>query len=125
MNGMRPPKILVLTWSFRLAGSAELKKFAGMRNSNEQSLSEVIFKMMKDYHLEEGMLEIRIQEAWNGLMDPAILQRTASVKFEKGELKIRTSSSVLAHELEYQKEEIKNAINAVLRTDAIQSVDIR
>ena len=96
-----------------------------MRNSNEQSLSEVISKMMKDYHLEEGMLEIRIQEAWNGLMDPAILQRTASVKFEKGELKIRTSSSVLAHELEYQKEEIKNAINAVLRTDAIQRVDIR
>ena len=85
----------------------------------------VISRLMKDYHLEDGLLEIKIQEAWNGLMDPAILQRTSSVRFEKGELKIRTISAVLARELEYQKEEIKNAINAVLRIEAIQKVDIR
>jgi hypothetical protein len=95
-----------------------------MRNSNEESLSSVIGKLMHDYHLEEGLLEIRIQEAWNVLMDPSILQRTASVKFEKGELKIRTVSAALAHELSYQLEDIRAALNTAIRSEAILKVKI-
>ena len=80
---------------------------------------------MKDYHLDEGLLEIRIQQAWNELMDPSILQRIGSVTFEKGVLRIRTTSSSLAHELSYQQEEIKLALNTVLKSDAIKKVEIR
>lgn len=121
---MRCPKILDLTLSV-FEGSPKLKKFAGMRKSNEEPLSAVISKLLHDYHLEEGLLEIRIQEAWNQLMDPAIVQRTSAVIFEKGKLTIRTSSSVLAQELSYQLEDIRNTLNAILKADIIQRVEIR
>lgn len=96
-----------------------------MRNSNEESLSAVISRLMQDYHLDEGLLEIRIQQAWNGLMDPSILQRIASVTFEKGTLRIKTTSSSLAHELSYQQDEIRHALNTIIQSDAIIKVEVR
>jgi hypothetical protein len=96
-----------------------------MRNGNEESLGNVISQLLKDYHLDEGLLEIRIQEAWSAMMDHSILQRTASVRFEKGVLKIKTTSSALAHELSYQAEDIRTALNTVIRSNVIEKVEIR
>ena len=96
-----------------------------MRNSNEESLAAVISRLLHDYHLDEGLLEIKIQDAWTKLMDPSILNRTASVTFEKGKLTIRTNSSALAHELTYQLDDIRTSLNTILKSEVIQKVEIR
>lgn len=96
-----------------------------MRNSNEQSLSEVIRELLDAYRLKDGLTQVRIREAFNALMDPAIISRISDLNYKKGKLVILSRSAVLTHELQFQKDEIKNALNTVLKEELISTVEIR
>ena len=93
-----------------------------MRNSNEQNISEVIQQLLDTYHLNSGLTNVRIKEAWEKLMEPAILHRTSKLEFKNKKLFIYLKSAVLRQELEFKKEEIRIAINKELNEELIIEV---
>ena len=96
-----------------------------MRNSNEQSLSEVIRELLESYRLKDGLTQVRIREAFKALMEPAILSRISDLNYKKGKLIVLSRSAVLTHELQFRKEDIRIALNEVLKEDIISSIEIR
>lgn len=96
-----------------------------MRNSNEQSIAEVIQKMLNTYHLKDGLNTVAITNLWGKLMGNAIQHRTTSINLKNKVLNIYVDSAVLRQELQFKREEIKIALNAELKEEVISEVVIR
>ncbi len=96
-----------------------------MRNSNEQSIAEVIQKMLNAYHLKDGLNTVAITNLWEKLMGNAIQHRTTSINLKNKVLNISVDSAVLRQELQFKREEIKIALNAELNDEVISEVVIR
>lgn len=95
-----------------------------MRNSNEQNISEVIRQLLDTYRLNTGLTNVRVKEAWDKLMEPAIVHRTSKLEFKNKKLTIYLKSAVLRQELQFKKEEIRDALNTELKEEAILEVVI-
>lgn len=95
-----------------------------IRKSNEQGLGEVISQLLQTYRLKNGLLSVRVRDAWSKLMEKAIIQRTTSLELKNGILFIRLNSSVVKQELVYRQEEIRSALNTELKEEVIKEVVI-
>lgn len=96
-----------------------------MRNSNEQTLGQVIKEILKKQHLQSKLTETRVKEAWEVVMGNVVAMRTTSIWVNEGRLTIKISSAPLKQELLFGKEKIKNLINENLGGDYIQEVVIQ
>lgn len=95
------------------------------RNNNEETLGEVIQKLLKAYGLEDGYVGAEIIQLWENMMGPAIARRTKKLELKKGVLMVHITSAALRQELSYGKEKIAEQINQKLGSRVIQSVEIR
>lgn len=96
-----------------------------MRNSNEQSLGQVIKEILKKQHLQSKLTETRVKEAWEVVMGDVVALRTTSIWVHEGRLTIKISSAPLKQELLFGKEKIKKLINENLGGEYIQEVIIQ
>ncbi|HMT29853.1 MAG TPA: DUF721 domain-containing protein [Bacteroidia bacterium] len=85
-----------------------------MRNTNEQSLKEVIDQLIDSYRIRGKMNEVRVRNIWEQLMGPAIANRTESITIRETSLHIKVSSAPLREELMFQREKIKDLMNKEL-----------
>jgi len=96
-----------------------------MRNSNEESIASVIQKMLNAYHLKDGLNTVMVADLWEKLMGNAIQHRTISINLKNKVLTVKVDSAVLRQELQFKREEIKNAMNTELKAEIILEVQIR
>ncbi len=96
-----------------------------MRNSNEQSIAEVIQKMLNTYHLKDGLNSVAVRNLWEKLMGNAIQHRTTSINLKNKVLTVTVDSAVLRQELQFKRDEIKLAMNNELKSEVISEVVIR
>jgi len=96
-----------------------------MRDSNGQSLKEVIEKMLKNYRLNDGLDEVRIRALWEELVGKMVAQHTKEMFVNKGTLFVKLDSSVLREELSYAKEKIRKDLNDSIGRDFIKQVVFR
>ena len=96
-----------------------------MRNSNEQTLGQVIKEILKKQHLQSKLTETRVKEAWEVVMGNVVAIRTTSIWVNEGRLTIKISSAPLKQELLFGKEKIKKLLNENLGGDYIQEVVIQ
>ena len=96
-----------------------------MRNTNEQSLKQVLKDMVETYRLRSRLNQTKIRSIWEHLMGSAIAKYTTDIKIRRNKLYLTIESAPLRQELSFGKEKIVTMINQELGEDFIQDVVIR
>ena len=96
-----------------------------MRNTNEQSLKQVLKDMVESYRLKARLNQSKIRSIWEKLMGQAISKYTREIKLRKSKLYLTIDSASLKQELSFGKDQIAKLINNELGEDCIDEVIIR
>ena len=92
------------------------------RKHNQESLGEVIDRMLDVYRLRSGLTELSIQSDWPKIAGPAIASRTDEVILRGSKLIIRLNSPALRQELHYQREQIKDNVNQFIGRNTVKEI---
>tara|TARA_B100000475_G_C14971958_1_gene304392 strand:+ start:306 stop:602 length:297 start_codon:yes stop_codon:yes gene_type:complete len=80
-------------------------------NSNMNSLSTIMRKILKNPKLSKRLNNIKIIEIWNELIGNNLEKYVLDSKVYKGKLFIKLKSSTLRNEFTYKKSELLKQIN--------------
>ena len=80
-------------------------------NSNMNSLSTIMRKILKNPKLSKRLDNIKIIEIWNELIGSNLEKYVLDSKIYKGKLYIKLKSSTLRNEFTYKKSELLKQIN--------------
>lgn len=95
-----------------------------MRNTNEQSLKQVIDEMMHRQKLKGKLTEVRIQECWEKVMGPTIAQRTLGIALKNKTLYVKVSSAPLKQELSFNLPKLMQLLNEEMTETVITEIVI-
>ena len=93
-----------------------------MRNSNEESLSDILKKLSGSKVLKLKLTEVRIKESWSKSLGPSIEHYTDKLYYKNGVLNVYLSSDVLRQELMYDKTKILQRLNEELQEDLVKDI---
>ena len=94
------------------------------RKNNQESLGEVINRMLEVYHLRSGLTEVSIRSDWETIVGHVIASRTDEVYLRGQKLVIRLSSAALRQELHYQRSEIAENVNKHFGRKVVTEVEL-
>ncbi len=92
------------------------------RKSNDSSLKEALESMFKTYKLESKMNQVKLINAWEQAMGPAVAHRTIELKIIDQSLIVTLSSSSLRQELFMNKIKIIESLNEIVGTTVILDI---
>lgn len=92
---------------------------------NEHSFKDVLKDMVDSMKWQEKLSEVKIRQIWTDKMGTTINNYTREINLRKGRLFITITSASLKQELSYEREKIKNMMNAQLGGEYVQDVIIR
>lgn len=92
------------------------------RLSNQNTLGEVIDKLMKAYRLDGKLKEIDILSKWEEMMGRAVFLRTTNIYIKNKVLHLSLDSSVMREELLRGKSVIIERVNSTAGYEIIQDV---
>lgn len=95
------------------------------RKSNQESLGQVIERMLDVYKLSSGLTQLSLQSEWPKIVGTAIAERTTEVKLHGSKLIIRLNSPALRQELHYQQGDIRDNVNEFLGKEVVKEVLLR
>ena len=81
------------------------------KRSHDQSLKSAIDEMLKAYHLEQKVLEVKLINSWEKVLGKTVSNRTTQIHIRDKKLVVYLSSASLRQELHNEKERIKNLLN--------------
>lgn len=97
-----------------------------MPKENENlMLGNLLSDFITENRLEKGLDKVRVEDAWNKVMGPAIEKYTAQIKLDRDTLFVRISSSVLRQELSYGNQKIISLLNEELGKGLIKKLVLR
>lgn len=76
------------------------------RENDSNKIRDLIPKMLRENHLQKGMDQITVKEAWLQVMGPGVANYTDDVSLKNQVLLVKLNSSALRQELEYGKDKI-------------------
>ncbi len=92
------------------------------RKSNDLSMKEALEAMIKSYRLEDKMNHVRIINAWEKVMGPAVAHRTIEIKITDKTLWVTLSSASLRQELFMDKAKVIASLNEEVGVDVLAEV---
>ncbi|MDY0090216.1 MAG: DUF721 domain-containing protein [Flavobacteriaceae bacterium] len=95
------------------------------RQSNENSISDVLQQFIKKNKLQSGMDKMDAQQAWKDVMGSGVNSYTQDIVLKGATLYVALTSSVLREELSYGKEKIIKMLNEELKKDLIKDLIFR
>ena len=96
-----------------------------MRKKNTELLSDVIYQVLKEQHLDKPLFEKRLIEAWPLVLGSNIVKYTSELKIMNKVLYVSLTSSVLRHDLFLSREEIKKSLNKQVGAEVIVDIVFR
>ena len=81
------------------------------KRTNEQSLKQAIDGMLKDFHLDHKMNELRVISSWEKVMGKTVSNRTTQIYIRNKKLFVNVNSASLREELHNSREKIIRLIN--------------
>lgn len=96
-----------------------------MKNSNEQSIKDILKDLVETYRLKSKLNQTRIELIWEQAMGKMIANYTTELKVRGDKLFVGISSAPLRQELSYGREQIIVKMNAELGEDFLKEVVIR
>ena len=100
----------------------ELNKSLPYRKTNDDTVGNIVMKMLEAYGLKDKFIEVRIRNFWNENMGASIAEYTKSIFVKNHKLFIKISAASLRQELSYAKEKIKSMINESLKEEYVHEV---
>jgi predicted nucleic acid-binding Zn ribbon protein len=94
------------------------------RNSNEQSLGQVINDMLKAYRLEGRMRELDVAAAWEQAMGSVVAKKTREVKLRGKNLIVSLESGVMKEEFSLNKQRVIDLVNDQLGERIVEHLQI-
>ncbi|MDP4662435.1 MAG: DUF721 domain-containing protein [Salibacteraceae bacterium] len=95
------------------------------RKTNQESLGDVIERMLKVYRLKSGLTEIALKSDWEKIVGSVIASRTDDILLRGNKLILKINSAAMKQELHYQREGIMANVNKHLEQDLIKEVLIQ
>ncbi|MEA3505060.1 MAG: DUF721 domain-containing protein [Bacteroidota bacterium] len=99
-----------------------MRKF---RDSNEQSLKEVIEYLLKAYRIDGRVNEQRLISNWENVVGPMIGKYTTSLRIHHKVLFVELTSSVVRNELNYAKEKLVKSLNDTVGARVINRIVLK
>ncbi|MCB0642161.1 MAG: DUF721 domain-containing protein [Phaeodactylibacter sp.] len=96
-----------------------------MRQNNDESLKEVLHKLVEHYRWKGRLNQERIRAVWQERMGRTINDYTTDIRVFGQKLYISISSASLRQELSMEKSKIRDMMNEALGEAFLQEVIIR
>jgi predicted nucleic acid-binding Zn ribbon protein len=96
-----------------------------MRNSNEQSLGEVIRQLLETYRLQGKIGQTRVIAAWEAVTGEMISRHTKDLYFKGSKLFVKLDSPALKNELSFSKSRIIELLNEAAGEEVVKDVVFR
>ena len=96
-----------------------------MRKTNEESLKEVLKKLVEHYRWKGRLNQERIRSVWKERMGRTINDYTTDIRVFGDKLYISISSAALRQELSMDKEKIKEMMNEAIGEQFLKEVVVR
>ncbi len=96
-----------------------------MHLENQHNLKDVLKEMVDSMKWQEKLSETKIRQVWADKMGTTINHYTRELNLRKGKLFITITSASLKQELSYEREKIKDMMNAQLGAEYVNDVIIR
>lgn len=93
-----------------------------MHLENQHLLKNLLQKMVEEMSWEEKLAETAIRQIWAAKMGTTINQYTREISLRKGKLFIQIQSAPLKQELSYQRDKIRDMMNAQLGERVVAEV---
>jgi len=81
------------------------------RKSNDQTLKTAIGQMLKDYHLDTKITEMKVIASWEKVMGKTVSSRTTDIQMRGRKLYVKLNSASLREELFNGKEKMLALLN--------------
>jgi predicted nucleic acid-binding Zn ribbon protein len=95
------------------------------RNTNEQSIKDVISELFASNKMDTKLKEIKIINSWEKLVGNLIAKNTEKIYFSGGKLFLQVTSAPLRTELTYSKRKLIEVVNTEAGEKLIDDVVIR
>ena len=92
------------------------------RENDSSKIKDLIPKMLSENHLQKGMDQISVKEAWLQVMGPGVANYTEEVSLKNQVLLVKLNSSALRQELEYGKDKILKMMRESLTHLELQKI---
>ena len=92
------------------------------KKKNPVSVKNVIDKILLNKKLNNGLLEIRIKDAWKNVMGKNVNTYTTNIKLNKEIIFVKLSSAPLKNELVYRSDTIIKLLNNELGQEKIKEI---
>ena len=96
-----------------------------MRKSNQQSIGEVIKKLLKNQKLEGRLRELDVLRLSEELLGKNLMKYINDLSVKNGTLIIKVKSAVVRNELSYQKSEIIKKINEQVGNEILKEIILK
>ena len=95
-----------------------------LKKSNDQTLKEVISDLLNAYKLKGKMNEVRLIDSWEKVLGKMIANHTKKLSIKDKKLVVKLDSSVLRHELSFEKEKIIMLLNDEVGERVIEEIKL-
>ena len=92
------------------------------KKKNPVSVKNVIDKILLNKKLNNGLLELRIKDAWKNVMGKNINTYTTNITLSKQIIFVKLSSAPLKNELVYRADTIVKLLNNELGQERIKEI---
>ena len=92
------------------------------KKKNPVSVKNVIDKILLNKKLNNGLLELRIKDAWKNVMGKNVNTYTTNIKLNKEIIFVKLSSAPLKNELVYRADTIIKLLNNELGQERIKEI---
>ncbi len=92
------------------------------KKKNPVSVKNVIDKILLNKKLNNGLLELKIKDAWKNVMGKNVNTYTTNIKLNKQIIFVKLSSAPLKNELVYRSDTIIKLLNNELGQEKIKEI---
>ncbi|MCX6292625.1 MAG: DUF721 domain-containing protein [Bacteroidetes bacterium] len=93
-----------------------------MKPTNDRSIKDAINGMLKEFHLDRKVNEIRLVSSWEKVMGKTVSNRTTNLYVRDKKLFVSLSSASLREELHHSREKIVRLLNEESGSDIIDEI---
>jgi len=93
-----------------------------MKRTNDRPIKEAIDEMVKTFHLEWKMNEVRVVASWEKVMGKTVANRTTQLYMRNKKLFVQLNSASLREELFNARDKIVKLMNKEVGTDVIDEI---
>ena len=96
-----------------------------MKKNNDRPIKSAVEELLRTYHLDEKMGQVKLVNSWEEIMGKAVAHRTTELIVRDKKLFVSLSSASLRQELFQSRDKILQLLNDAVGTKVIDEVIFR